>query len=403
MAVIKLNLSMEISSLRFSWRRARAAAFSFIACWGLAAGAPDALAAGGMSRVPPPALDARSYALLDFRTGALLAEKNAHEKLGPASITKVMTVYVTALALRDGLVTLQDQVLVSEKAWKMGGSRMFIEVGKRVSVEELLNGVIIQSGNDASVALAEHVSGSEEVFAALMNEQAKQLGMVDSHFANATGWPHPETYSTAYDLTLLAAALIREFPEIYARFSHKEFVFNGIRQPNRNRLLARDPSVDGIKTGHTEDAGYCLLSSAVENGTRLIAAVMGTSSDAVRTESSHALLSYGQRFFETRELYAPDATIMQAKVWGGDAPEVLVGVERPLALTFPRGRFDELQAQAVLEEPVMAPLQKGQTIGTLTIRLDEEVLATEPLVARDAVAEGSLTSRLVDQVMLWFE
>jgi D-alanyl-D-alanine carboxypeptidase (penicillin-binding protein 5/6) len=341
--------------------------------------------------------------LLDQATGKVLAENNAHERVEPASITKVMTVYVAGQALAAGLISPTDEVVVSEKAWKMEGSRMFIEVGTRVTVDQLLDGIIVQSGNDASVALAEHVSGTEETFAALMNEQARKLGMTNSSFANATGLPDPATFATAYDLALLARALVRDFPELYQRFSHKEFTYNGIHQPNRNRLLYRDPSVDGIKTGHTSSAGYCLLTSASRDGMRLIAAVMGTESDTARTEASQALLNYGFRFFETRELYPAGAVIAQPRVWGGASETVRAGVPAAVSLVVPRGRYDEMKAVARIDEPLQAPLVVGQPLGAIVISLDDKPLEEIPLQALDAVDEGSLFSRLYDEFMLLFE
>ncbi|MEQ8232854.1 MAG: D-alanyl-D-alanine carboxypeptidase family protein [Gammaproteobacteria bacterium] len=353
--------------------------------------------------IPAPRIDARSYVLYDHGSGRVLAEANADERVEPASITKVMTVYVAGQALREGLIALDDEVVVSERAWKMEGSRMFIEVGTRVSVDQLLEGIIVQSGNDASVALAEHISGTEDVFASLMNEQARRLGMQNSSFANATGLPDPNTYTTARDLALLASALVRDFPDLYARFAHTEFTYNEIRQPNRNRLLYRDDSVDGIKTGHTEAAGYCLLSAAERDGMRMIAAVMGADSDTARTEASQALLNYGFRFFETRELYATGAVLAEPRVWGGEVETVPVGPAERVTLTIPRGRYDDLSAKATLAEPLRAPLREGQTVGTLAITLEDETLAEIELTARRAVAEGSVFSRLYDEFMLLFE
>ena len=362
-----------------------------------------ALGAAAKVDIPAPRLDARSYVLYEQDSGRVLAESNADERVEPASITKVMTVYVAGHALREGIISLDDEVVVSEKAWKMEGSRMFIEVGTRVTVDQLLEGIIVQSGNDASVALAEHISGTEEVFAGLMTEQAQRLGMKDSSFANATGLPDPNTYTTARDLALLAAALVRDFPELYARFAGKEYTYNDIRQPNRNRLLYRDDSVDGIKTGHTEAAGYCLLSSAKRDGMRLIAAVMGTDSDTARTEASQALLNYGFRFFETREIYAADAVLAEPRLWGGEAETLPVGPAQAVTLTIPRGRYDDLSAKATLAEPLRAPVAKGQRVGSMAIQLEGETLAEIELVALRDVAEGSMFSRLYDELMLLLE
>ncbi|MGR8919754.1 MAG: D-alanyl-D-alanine carboxypeptidase family protein [Gammaproteobacteria bacterium] len=364
--------------------------------------APLAAGQAGVT-IPAPSIPARSFVLVDHATGAVLAERNADERVEPASITKIMTVYVAAQALRSGLIALTDETVVSEKAWKMEGSRMFIEVGKRVTVDQLLDGIIVQSGNDASVALAEHVSGSEDVFAGVMNKHARELGMTNSSFANATGLPDPGTYVTARDIATLSSALIREFPEVYARFAKREYTFNDIRQPNRNRLLARDDSVDGIKTGHTESAGFCLVSSAARGDMRLVAAVMGTESDRARTEASAALLNYGFRFYETRRLYAAGETVVKGKVWRGDVAQVRVGTASDFYVTLPRGRYGDLAASAELDEPLTAPLAGGQVVGRASVRLDGEELAAVDLTALDAVAEGSFFSRLYDDVMLLFE
>ncbi len=364
----------------------------------------DLQAAAGFPGVPaPPKLGVGSFILLDFRTGSVLAEHNADERAEPASLTKIMTSYVAADALEAGAIGLDDITTVSEKAWRMEGSRMFIEVNKQVTVDELLQGVIIQSGNDASVALAEHISGTEEVFASVMNQQAVRLGMKNSSFANSTGWPDPGTYSTAHDLALLAAAFVRDFPEIYQRFSDREFTYAGIRQFNRNRLLARDSSVDGVKTGHTEAAGYCLVSSADRGGMRLIASVMGAQSDAARTQASQALLNYGFRFFESRKIYNAGDVIASAKVWKGKIDEVKLGVTEDLYVAIPRGKYDAVEAAAEISESVQAPVDQGQTIGNIVLRLDDQVIASVPLVATHTVAQGSIFSRLIDEIMMRFD
>jgi D-alanyl-D-alanine carboxypeptidase (penicillin-binding protein 5/6) len=356
--------------------------------------------------LPPakaPNIDATSYLLIDHMSEKVLAERNADERVEPASITKIMTTYAVGKALRSGLISLDDEVVVSEKAWKMEGSRMFIEVGKRVAVDTLLDGVIVQSGNDASVALAEHVSGSEEAFADVMNQHARQLGMSNSNFANATGLPDPMTYVTARDIARLASAMIREFPDLYQRFSKKDFVYNEIRQPNRNRLLNRDASVDGIKTGHTQSAGYCLVSSAVRDEMRLIAAVMGSDSDRSRTESSHSLLNFGFRFYETKQLYAADEVIMNAKVWRGNTHAVEVVPSEDVHITIPRGSYSKVKAIAHLDEPITAPLKAGDAVGRIVLTLNDDNLMTIALTARSSVDEGSIVSRLYDSVMMLFE
>lgn len=358
----------------------------------------------GFPGVPaPPKLGVGSFIVVDFNTGAVLAEHNADERAEPASLTKIMASYVAADALASGAVALDDVTTVSEKAWRMEGSRMFIEVNNQVSVDELLQGIIIQSGNDASVALAEHISGSEEVFASVMNQQAARIGMVNSSFANSTGLPDPGTYSTARDLALLAVAFVRDFPDIYRRFAEKEFTYAGIRQFNRNRLLVRDSSVDGIKTGHTEAAGYCLVSSAQRGDMRLVVVVMGAESDTDRTDASQALLNYGFRFFESRKIYGGDETVASSKVWKGETDQVELGVARDLYVTIPRGKYDAIEAVAEIDELVEAPVERGQAIGKLVMKLDDQVVASTPLVAISAVAKGSIFSRAVDGVMMMFE
>lgn len=368
--------------------------FAFLLC---------ALCAAAGAQVPAPRLDARSWMLLDHQTGAVLAEHNADERVEPASLTKIMTVYAAGHALASGLVSLQDEVTISEKAWRTEGSRMFIEVGKKVTVDDLLQGIIVQSGNDASVALAEHISGSEDVFASIMTRHAQELGMSESSFANSTGLPDPQTYTTARDMATLSSALVREFPELYARFAIDEFTFNNIRQTNRNRLLYRDESVDGIKTGHTEAAGYCLVASAERDGMRLISAVMGTASDTARTEASQTLLNFGFRFYETRELYRGGAVVATPRVWRGPVESVEVGPSQTVYVTLPRGRYDELKAVAELDEPILAPLEPGQVLGTLRISLDDESIADVPLTALSAVPAGSFFERVYDDVLLLFE
>lgn len=358
---------------------------------------------GLRATVPAPSIDAKSYILVDFRTAAVLAEKNADERVDPASLTKIMTVYVASHALKEGLVHLQDQVTISKKAWQMEGSRMFLEVGKTVSVDMLLNGIVIQSGNDASVALAEHVSGSEEVFVGLMNKHARDLGMTNTSFSDATGLPDPNNYTTARDMATLSAALIREFPVEYQRSAVKEFTFNGIRQHNRNRMLNRDETVDGIKTGHTESAGYCLISSSVREGMRVISAVMGAASDDARTEASYALLNYGYRFFETKQLYAARQVVAEPRVWGGAAETVGLGSTEPVWATLPRGRFKDVKAVAKLEEPIMAPLKAGQVLGKMVLNLDDHEIIALPLAALTDLPEGSLFSRLYDDVRLMLQ
>ncbi|HLB30726.1 MAG TPA: D-alanyl-D-alanine carboxypeptidase family protein [Gammaproteobacteria bacterium] len=351
----------------------------------------------------PPRINAAAYLVSDFNSGELLVAENVDVKMEPASLTKIMTVYVVAAEIASGNIKLDDQVLVSETAWRMEGSRMFIEVGKRISVHDLLLGAVIQSGNDASVALAEHVAGSEEVFAGLMNQHAERLGMKNSHFTNSTGLPHEEHYTTARDMARLAAALIRDFPDIYAMHSIKEFSFNNIRQINRNRMLWWDETVDGIKTGHTENAGYCLVTSAVRDGMRLISVVAGAESDNSRAKGTQSILNYGFRFFETRRIYPAGAEVSTVKIWKGASEQLRLGVAEDLYLTVPRGRYDELDAIITPEETITAPIEAGAVKGAIRISLEGKLLAEHPLRALESVPEGTLFKRLQDEFWLLLE
>ena len=363
-----------------------------------------AFAAVPMPTPAPPELDVKAYVLVDFDTGKVLAEKEAGMRAEPASLTKIMTVYTVADALRSGHIKLQDTPTVSEYAWKQEGSRMFIDVNKPVSVDELLHGDIIQSGNDASVALAEHVSGTEEAFATLMNTHAQTLGMSDTHFVNSTGLPHPEHYTSAHDLSVLSRALIREFPDVYKIFSMREYSYNGIRQHNRNGLLNKDPSADGIKTGHTDSAGYCLVGSAKREGMRLISVVMGAESDGARTRASQALLNYGFRFFETRRLYEDTATVTDARLWLGAKDTVKLGPAPGSAtIVFPRGQYDKLKASVELPARLEAPVTQGQAMGEVKVELDGKTVATIPLVAQESVEKGSLIGQWIDRAKLMMQ
>ena len=364
-----------------------------------------ALAADLLPGVPAaPKLDIPSFILIDFNSGTVLTEHNPHKRVEPASLVKIMTSYIAADALASGAIDLNDTTIVSEKAWRMGGSRMFIEVNKRVSVDELLQGVIIQSGNDASVALAEYISGTEEVFAAIMNQQAKRLQMENSSFSNSTGLPDPDTYSTAHDLALLSSAFIRDFPEIYKRFAEPEYTYNGIRQYNRNRLLKRDLSVDGVKTGYTKAAKYCLVASAIRGDMRLVAAVMGGTSDRERTEASQMLINYGFRFFESRKIYGVGEEIASAKVWKGEAQELSLGVVSDLYVSIPRGKHDDIEAEIEIPKTIEAPVASGQVIGMLHFKLEGQVIASATLVANQAVGKkGSIFGRALDEVLMRFK
>ncbi len=350
----------------------------------------------------PPAIGASSYILVDYDSGRVLAEKEPEKPIEPASITKLMTAYLVDKAIADGDILPDEMVTISEKAWRMQGSKMFVEVGKKVSVEELMKGLIIQSGNDASVALAEHVAGSEEAFVGYMNHQANLLGMSNTNFTNATGWPDENHYSSARDIALLTRAVIRDFPETYRLYREKEYTFNDIRQFNRNRLLWRDPTVDGVKTGHTESAGWCLVASAQRGDMRLISVVIGSESDKARTQASQALLNYGYRFFETHRLYRAEDILKTSRIWYGEQEQVPMGVGRDIYITIPRGRYRDLDASMEIDTEIAAPVDRGQHLGQVNIRLDDELIVSEQIVALQAIAEGSLFSRALDSIKLMF-
>jgi len=351
----------------------------------------------------PPGVNARGYLLLEQSTGKVLASKNAAERLEPASLTKLMTAYVVFHELAAGKISLSDPVRVSEKAWRTQGSRMFIEVGKEVVLEDLLQGMIVQSGNDASVALAEYVAGSEATFASMMNQYAARLGMVDSRFQNATGLPSEEHYTTAADIGILARAIIEEFPQYYHWYSQKSYTYNGITQNNRNALLWRLDWVDGLKTGMTDAAGYCLVSSGQRDGMRLISVVMGTSSAKARADASQALLGYGFRFFERHQFFDKDTALTQARVWKGEIEQVDLGIERPLSVVIPAGRRDALSAEMDLNTNIMAPVEKSQVLGRVRVMLDGELVAEAALRPLSDVPEGGLITRMLDEIQLWFE
>ncbi len=367
----------------------------------LLAAAPAAWAA---EQVVPaaPQLAAKAYVLMDADSGRVLVEQAGDERLPPASLTKLMTAYIATLEIRKGQIHEKDMVNISEHAWRTGGSRMFVQVGSQVALGDLLHGIIIQSGNDASVAVAEHIAGSEDAFADLMNTTAQRLGMSNSHFMNATGLPHPEHYSSPHDMARLARAIIYEDPAHYAIYSQKEFFWNNIKQPNRNLLLWRDKTVDGLKTGHTDEAGYCLVASAVRDGMRLIAAVFGTSSEQARAAETQKLLTYGFRFFETRKFYQKGAELAQAPVWKGAERQVKAGLAEDLSMTLPRGQLDKLQASMTLQPMLVAPIAAGQEIGKVEVRLGDQVVHSAPLVALQAVEQGGLFRRMWDSIRLFF-
>ena len=350
-----------------------------------------------------PDIDATGYLLLDHHSGRVIASKSADEPLEPASLTKLMTSYTVFQALRDGQITLNDTITVSERVWRTTGSRMFIEAGSQVSVDDLLQGMIVQSGNDASVALAEHVAGSEATFAELMNQYAQRLGLANSSFRNATGLPADQHRTTARDVATLARAIIAHFPEYYGWYSQREFTYNGITQHNRNSLLWRDESVDGMKTGHTEAAGYCLVSAAQRGEMRLIAVVMGTPNARVRAEASQALLNYGFRFYETHKLYSAGDEITAARVWKGDNQEAQLGLNTDLYITIPRGRYDQLSAEMDLADMLIAPVDATTSVGEVRVSLDDQLVARADLHALTPIASGSLWQRMRDSVLLWLE
>lgn len=350
----------------------------------------------------PPQLASSAYLLIDANTGTVLVENNADQQLPPASLTKMMTSYIVSSEIESGNINPEQMIPISVKAWRMGGSKMFIQEGAEVSVKDLLRGVIVQSGNDASIALAEYISGSEDAFVDVMNQQAALLGMKNTTFMNATGWPAEGHVTTARDLALLGRALINDHPEHYKLYAEKYFVFNGITQPNRNKLLFRDKTVDGIKTGHTEEAGYCLVASAVQQDMRLISVVMGTSSEEARAAESQKLMAYGFRYFKTHKLYAANQTLAEARVWGGKAEKVTLGLAKDVYLTMPGGSEDKIEAKIVVNEQIEAPLTAGQELGRLTIVLEDKVLVEQPLVATIEVPEAGFFARIIDAIKLFF-
>ena len=350
-----------------------------------------------------PDVAAKGYALMDADTLIVLAERDADLQLPPASLTKIMTSFVAASELESGRIGLEDSVPISVNAWRTPGSRMFVREGTEASLSDLLHGVIIQSGNDASVAVAEYVAGAEDAFAAMMNQHAERLGLANTHFENSTGLPNGNQYTTAKDMVLLTRALIERYPEHYAIYAKRTFKYNDIEQPNRNRLLWRDRTVDGVKTGHTNAAGYCLVASAKRDGMRLIAAVMGAASDDIRVRETQKLLSYGFRYYETRKLYDADAPLQTVDVRYGEADQVAIKTTAPLHVTIPRGRYDELKPTTNVPFALEAPIEAGQRVGELRVELDEEVVATVPLVATAAVAQSGIFSRMFEGIYLFFK
>ena len=351
---------------------------------------------------PAPTVAASSYLLIDANSGKVLVEHNADTPLPPASLTKMMTSYIASMEILRGQLKEQDEVLVSEKAWRMGAATRFIEVGNRVPMIDLLRGGIIQSGNDASVAVAEHIAGSEEAFADLMNSHARRLGMTNTHFENATGLPGENHVSSARDMAIMAKAIIVDDPEHYALYKEKEFVWNGIRQPNRNLMLWRDNTVDGLKTGHTDEAGYCLVASAQRDGMRLISVVMGTASEQARAAETQKLLTWGFRFFQTRHFYQPGQAVATARVWAGQQNQVEAGLAEGLVLTLPKGQADKLEASVTLNSVIKAPIAAGDVVGQVEVRMGEDVVHTGPLVALAEVEAAGFFGRLWDSIRLFF-
>jgi len=351
---------------------------------------------------PPPSTGGRAWILGDYTSGQILTAQKADERFEPASLTKLMTAYVVFAALREQKLALTQQVPISPRAWRAAGARMFVDPKKPVTVDELIRGMVVQSGNDACIALAEAVAGSEDQFVQIMNREAERLGMKNSHFMNASGLPDAQHYSTARDLYVLSAALIRDFPNEYAAYySQKEYRYNNITQPNRNGLLWMDPTVDGVKTGHTEAAGYCLIASSRRGGRRLVSVLLGANSEAGRARESQRLLNWGFQYFEAVKLFAPGDVVRSLDVWKGSQGAVKVGVRTDLYVTVPKGESGKLQAELVSQQPLMAPLAQGQRVGTLRVSFDGRPYAEYPLVALEAVRPAGLLGRLWDTLRLW--
>ncbi len=351
----------------------------------------------------PPRVNAKAYLLIDHNSGHILAEKNADKRIEPASLTKLMTAYVVLFEIERGGISLEDEVKISKKAWRMGGSRMFVEVNTHVSVEKLLKGLIIQSGNDATVALAEHIASNEASFVELMNQHAERLNMNSTHFNNSTGWPDDNHFTTVRDLANLSRAIINDFPKHYSAYKIKEYTYNNIRQYNRNRLLWLDDRVDGLKTGHTEAAGYCLIASAKENEMRLISIVTGTSKDDARIAASRKLLNYGFRFFETNLIHSANTEITNMRVWKGEEEQLSLGITKNLYITTPKGLLKKLKNNIKVEAMIEAPVAQGQSYGQLNIMLGNKKLATQELVALSTIKEGGLWRKLTDNIQLLFQ
>jgi len=351
----------------------------------------------------PPQLSASSFLLIDYVSGRVLADKNANLRIEPASLTKMMTAYIVIDELSKGIASLDEPVVVSEYAQSMPGSRMFVEGGSVVTVGDLLRGLIVQSGNDASVALAEHFAGSEQGFVDLMNAKAEELGMYNTLYANSSGLPHPDHYTTAADLAVIARATIGDHPEYYPMYAEREYEFNGIKQKNRNTLLWRDNSVDGIKTGHTQAAGYCLVASALRDNMRLISIITGTASDKTRIAESQRLLNYGYRFFRTQKVYSAGEVVSAARIWMGQEEQIELGVAEDLYLTLPRAQFETLESEIQLAEYIRAPVDIGDEFGRSVLKSDDEVIGEVPLLALHRVEEGGIFLRMRHAIMRYFD
>lgn len=351
----------------------------------------------------PPTVNAKAYILIDVNSGKIIAEKNSEEKLPPASLTKIMTLYVISNALKQEKIHLNDLVRISRVAWQTPGSRMFVKEGEQVSIQDLLKGIIVDSGNDACTAMAELLGGSESGFAEIMNFQAAQLGMNNSHFTDSTGLPNKELYTTAKDLAILSRAIINNFPEYYHWYKQKWYTFNGIKQPNRNRLLWRDAQVDGVKTGHTDDAGFCLVSSAKRNDMRILAVVMGSPNDSSRADDSERLINYGFRFFETHQLFKSGDKVTEVPLYKSTLPAITLGLNHTQYVTIPLGQYPHLTVNTNVPKYLQAPLKKGDKIGELIVKLDNQVLMTEQLYALEDAPQGGIFKRIKDSVRLTYQ
>jgi serine-type D-Ala-D-Ala carboxypeptidase (penicillin-binding protein 5/6) len=350
----------------------------------------------------PPSVDARSYIVVDYHTDKTLAAQDPDARMEPASLTKLMTAYIVFQELAAGKLKLNEPVMVSEHAWRSEGSRTFIELGKPVSVEFLILGMIVQSGNDATIALAERIAGTEETFAQLMNSNAKRLGMTGTHFENSSGLPSPNHYTTARDMALLAIAMIRDFPQFYKYYSVREFEYNGIKQQNRNGLLEKDPTVDGLKTGHTDSAGYCLVTSSLRDGMRLISVVLGSTSMKARENASAALLNYGFTFYDTKLAVKGGTKLGSAPVWKAESTPVDVGIDADLYLTLPRSQSNDIKTTVDLRPRLIAPLARDADVGQLRVMAGNESLATLPVHPLAPIAAGGWWRRMIDTMRLWF-